>query len=554
MVSKKLKLLFTLCLFISGGAFAQEVNNTGYMTGGYSIYDSSVIPRKKMGQQNEFWNHTTAFPAKPRNMIELGVNTGIFTVSGDVPVRPFTAPNFGVHIRKAFGYIFSLRLEYINTQGKGLNWKAAQNYGKNTPWVNAGYSAPYRTAAGPITGGRDFVYYNYKTKVQDLGLQGIFTLNNIRFHKAKTGIIVYAGGGIGATLYHTKVNALNEANGGGNYAALFNATFAKYSANDLYKHRKDIIKDLKAGMDDTYESEAENQISGLDVRPRQGKNTLKPSGTVLAGIAFKLGKRVNIAIEDRFTIIKDDLLDGQRWQENPAGDAALTRDYDSYNYASVGLNFNLGGKAVEPLYWLNPLDYAYSELNNPHHLVIPKPVLTDGDGDGVIDQLDREPNTPAGCPVDTHGVTRDTDGDGVPDCKDKQLITPTECQPVNADGVGKCPDPECCKNAVAVPITNCPSDYPSLSFKGNAQTLSTDAKAMLHTVGVKLKANPTCNISIVGHPEASKTAQAVCVARNKAIVKYLTEQEGISEGRITTDCQVVGAESTIKNTVDITSN
>src|SRR5688572_32552625 len=54
-----------------------------------------------------------------------------------------------------------------------------------------------------------------------------------------------------------------------------------------------------------------------------------------------------------------------------------------------------------------------------------------------------EPNTPAGCPVDTHGVTLDRDGDGVPDCKDKQLITPTECQPVDADGVGKCPDPEC---------------------------------------------------------------------------------------------------------------
>jgi len=58
--------------------------------------------------------------------------------------------------------------------------------------------------------------------------------------------------------------------------------------------------------------------------------------------------------------------------------------------------------------------------------------------------LDREPNTPAGCPVNTHGVTADTDGDGVPDCKDKELITPTACQPVDADGVGHCPDPKCC--------------------------------------------------------------------------------------------------------------
>ena len=43
--------------------------------------------------------------------------------------------------------------------------------------------------------------------------------------------------------------------------------------------------------------------------------TLRPTGTFLAGIAFKLGKRVNLAIEDRFTIIKDDLLDGQQCQD-----------------------------------------------------------------------------------------------------------------------------------------------------------------------------------------------------------------------------------------------
>jgi OOP family OmpA-OmpF porin len=46
---------------------------------------------------------------------------------------------------------------------------------------------------------------------------------------------------------------------------------------------------------------------------------------------------------------------------------------------------------------------------------LPKVVLPDGDGDGVTDQFDLEPNTPKGCPVDSHGVSKDTDGDGVPD-------------------------------------------------------------------------------------------------------------------------------------------
>ena len=113
---------------------------------------------------------------------------------------------------------------------------------------------------------------------------------------------------------------------------------------------------------------------------------------------------------------------------------------DNYNLFSLGININLGKNAVEPLWWINPLDYAYAEIRNPKKMNIPKPVLPDSDGDGVTDQFDRE-QTPAGCPVDSHGVSRDTDGDGVPDCKDKELITPTYCQPVDADGVGKCPVP-----------------------------------------------------------------------------------------------------------------
>ncbi len=549
MTSKKYKILLTAFTFFALGAFAQ-VGGSG------SVYDSSVIPAKGMPQQNEFWNKSYNFPAKPRNMWEVGVSTGIFTVSGDVTSKVLTAPNFAVHVRKAFGYVFSLRLQYMNTVGKGQNWGGANNFGKNDAYnVNllAGkrYFSPDRLNSGQIVysdgnGGSarsataDVVYYNYKAKVQDLGLQGIVTLNNIRFHKKKTGIIIYGGGGIGATLYNTSVNALDAS--GNPYRTLFNGI-----TNTTYKNRKDVLDALKAGMDKTYETPAENQG---DRRPKIGKNTLKPSGTVLAGVAFKLGKRVNLAIEDRWTFIKDDLLDGQRWQEHASGDAVLTRDFDSYNYASVGLNFNLGAKSVEPLWWQNPLDYAYDELMNHRNQKMPKVECPDADGDGVCDHLDREPNTPAGCNVNTHGVTADTDGDGVPDCKDKQLITPTECQPVDADGVGKCPDPACCTTRVD-PIKDCPADYPSLSFKGNTAALSADVKAMLATVASKLKASPNCNITITGYPETSKASQANCQKRVDAAKNYLVEKEGISADRITTNCEIGGGD---KNTVDIKSN
>ena len=503
---------------LSTGAFAQD-------TGVNNIYDSSVISSKGQAQQNEFMNNTYDFPAKPRSQTEIGISGGMFSVSGDVSAK-LPTPGFAVHIRKALGYVFSLRLQYVYGVAKGLNWKSSYGYKNDLAW--AGYNSATLTP----------VYYNYRAHVQDIGLQGIFTLNNVRFHKQKSGMVMYAGLGIGGTIYDTKINALN-----GNTPYNFSSI-----TSSGYTNRKDIRKQLKSLMDNSYETNAESS-------PNNAKafgQTFKPSGTVLAGIAFKLGKRVNLALEDRFTFIKSDLLDGQQWQEHPIAEPAQTRDFDTYNYASLGLNFNIGSKSVEPLWWINPLDYAYSEINNPKHMKLPKPVFDDADGDGIVDQLDREPNTPAGCPVDSHGVSRDTDGDGVPDCKDKQLITPTECQPVDADGVGKCPDPECCKNIAAQAANACNiGDLPSISYKNRSNSLSSDAKAMLATVASKLKNSATCTITVTGYPAASKASQALCNKRVDAIKAYLTEKEGISADRITTNCEVGGGDA---NTVDIKAN
>lgn len=557
MASKKYTLLMVSLICLSAGAFAQ-VGGRG------SVYDSSVIPKKRMAQQTEFWNNTYNFPAKPRNMWEVGASTGIFTISGDFPATVLTYPNFEAHVRKAFGYVFSMRLQYMDAWGKGQAWLINQNFLKNPAWnlnlpVGQRYFSPdalmnasstgrtvYSDNAGNVSNNGDVIYYNYKTHVQDLGLQAIVTLNNVRFHKKKTGFVIYGGAGIGVSVYKTMVNAL-DANGN-NYRNLFNDVYSKFGAG-AYSKRKDILKALKNGMDKTYETPADNQGAR---RPTLGGKTLKPSGTVLMGGAIRLGKRVNLTLEDRWTFVKDDLLDGQRWQEHSWGDASLTRDFDSYNFASIGLNINLGGKAVEPLWWINPLDYAYDELKNHRNVKIPDSECPDEDGDGVCNHLDREPNTPAGCPVDTHGVTRDTDGDGVPDCKDKQLITPTECQPVDADGIGKCPDPECCTNPRKDSVEKvCPCDYPSLSFTGDKTDLSSDNKAMLAMVAAKLKERSDCSVTITGYPETSKRSQANCQKRLEKIKNYLVENEGISADKITTNCEVGGGD---KNTVDVKCN
>jgi outer membrane protein OmpA-like peptidoglycan-associated protein len=253
------------------------------------------------------------------------------------------------------------------------------------------------------------------------------------------------------------------------------------------------------------------------------------------GVAIKLSKRLNLAIEDRITVIKDDLLDGQQWQEHPTGDAALTSDFDSYNYATIGLNINLGAKSVEPLWWLNPLDYAYSEIRNPRLMRIPKPVLPDSDGDGVTDQFDQE-QTPAGAPVDTHGVSRDTDGDGVPDYKDKELVTPTYCQPVDADGVGKCPCPDstCFEGLIRDRGDECATKLgalPSISFRSGSNALSSDAKAVLATVAARMRQTPECKVVVIGYCSSNKKEQQLSWDHVNKVITHLVESEGISSDR-----------------------
>jgi outer membrane protein OmpA-like peptidoglycan-associated protein len=384
-----------------------------------------------------------------------------------------------------------------------------------------------------------YLYYNYRTKVQDLALEGLFTLNNIRFHKAKTGFNIYGLIGIGGTIYDAKVNALGS--DGNPY------NFRSISVPNTWKNRKDVrdaIKDLP-NWDDKYETDADNHGAR---RPKLFGNTFKPVGHFGAGVAFKLSNRINLAVEDRYTVVKDDLLDGQRWQEQTRGDASLTPDYDSYNYFSVGLNFNLGSKATEPLYWVNPLDYAYSEIRNPRLMRIPKPVLPDADGDGVTDQFDQE-QTPQGCPVDSHGVSRDTDGDGVPDCKDKELVTPTYCQPVDADGVGKCPCPEGCvgKDTSDQCATNLGA-LPSITFSGNGVAISNDAKSLLSSVAARLRNNPNCRVVVIGYCASNKSQQQRSWDRVNAVINYLVEKEGISGDRFIFQ---YGQEGGDCNTVDI---
>jgi hypothetical protein len=316
--------------FLFLASFAQAQTSA---KGGTDWKDSSLIPPSRMAQHNEFLNNQYIFPAKPRNQWELGIKVGSPVINGDVS-SVFPAFGYGLHLRKSLGYLLSVRAEYFHGTPTGLNWKPSSNYMFNSAWRDNGYKGHQIITTGPnnaqsLVPAQDVVYYNYKSNINDLGVQFVLSLSNIRFHKSVPKFQLYALAGFGATYYETKVDALNASGGKYNFNAIGGGSFAS---------RKDTKDALRSLLDGKYETAADSY--GNLAGKLFGK-TAKVSSTIGLGAAFKLSKRVNVALEHRMTFITDDLLDGQRWNASPVGQATLTQDWDFYQFFSAGLNINI---------------------------------------------------------------------------------------------------------------------------------------------------------------------------------------------------------------------
>ncbi|HET9862439.1 MAG TPA: OmpA family protein [Steroidobacteraceae bacterium] len=113
-------------------------------------------------------------------------------------------------------------------------------------------------------------------------------------------------------------------------------------------------------------------------------------------------------------------------------------------------SFSSGDAVVQ-----DPVDYIASfGIQYAWGGTMPRRVV-DTDGDGVNDDLDNCPGTPAGTPVDASGCPLDDDGDGVPNAADKCPGTPAGakvdangCEP-DGDGDGVADSRDQCPNTPA---------------------------------------------------------------------------------------------------------
>lgn len=487
MQTTKYTLILALICFICLPALAQR-------DASYDWRDSSKIPASRMGQQTEFLNHSYPYPAKPRSKWELGLAVGNSVILADVPAKADVGG--AISLRKAISHTYSLRGMYFGS-------------------YNQGYPNKYQESLGVIS------RRSYQNWTHSLGLDFIASLAPISHYRGnpKTDVYIFAGANLVAARVFESVTPGQGHQIDNNYR-----TFYAYG-----------IPSSKTGLFPGAET-----ILGKEINGRKAW-ALLPALSAGGGISFKLNRKVNIGLEQRFMGGNYDLLDGRKGGNGN----------DVYSFTSARLNMNIGSSArrVEPLWWLNPNNFIYNEINRPSHMIVPPPVLPDSDNDGVTDQFDMEPNTPAGAPVDVRGVAKDTDNDGVPDYKDKELLTMQSCFPVNADGVGTCPEPNCCRdirNRLDSGVYggggngggggtgggNCGlNNLPTIMFGEGSVSLTKTAMGMLDAAAAQIKNQPDCRVRVTGHGASDKGSQQLSWDRVNAVIRYLVEKRGIGQNR-----------------------
>lgn len=184
-------------------------------------------------------------------------------------------------------------------------------------------------------------------------------------------------------------------------------------------------------------------------------------------------------------------------------------------------------------------------------LILCKAEELDSDGDGVLDSMDKCPNTPIGVEVDENGCPIDSDGDGVPDYKDKCPNTPKGVAvdekgcPLDSDGDGvpdykdKCPNTP---RGTKVDENGCPPVGEKLlilhgiNFEFDSAKIKEDSETILDEAAGTLEANPSMKVSIEGHTCSTGSEEynlGLSQRRADAVKDYLISK-GIAGERLST--------------------
>jgi OmpA-OmpF porin, OOP family len=479
----------------------------------------------QMSDSDAWKSGESSYAPKTKDMWELGLHFGNYSIVGDVQtVVP--SLGLGLHLRKSLGYVFSLRTDFFYGRARGfdgiLRTHSSVGGGLNDNFLpyqglQSGYFVSYRTTS----------YYG--------AVQGIFNLGNILFHQKENKWNLYTAVGLGL---HGHETWLDLTDGSGNaYSDLSNRVNYSSERAQTREGRRDFRNAARDIYNGEYDTKYENVgRSSLALGDAQNLNIF---ATLSFGVSRKLSQRVNIGLEHQINYVTTDELDGVIFASR--GDRTTSNDYGHYTNIRVGINIGKMSNRTEPKYWMNPMDPVMNDMAELKR----RPVLdlTDSDGDGVIDMLDQEPNSPPGARVDTRGVTLDSDGDGIPDHLDKEPFSPPGF-PVDKDGVAQVPQ-YTTENDVERIVENklnifknenrCGNWFlPSINFDLDRARLRPESHLQLQQVAHVMNMCPNICVSVVGHTDVRGSEahnDRLSYRRAKAIVDHLVDTYKVDRNR-----------------------
>lgn len=334
-------------------------------------------------------------------------------------------------------------------------------------------------------------------------VHAVVSLNNFRFNKPYRRILINAFGGVG---------------------------FHKFSTE-----YKNIYRRTGSGLGFT-----------------DGKLDPDPNAQIEGGgeVSFRINPKFNISLAHTVFAAFGQGADELDADENIGVTNTTYRDI--LHYPHLTLNFNIGKASKsgalksEPLYWVNPL----SAFQDAIAALEARPVYdpTDTDGDGIIDAIDQEKESPAGARVDTRGVTLDSDGDSVADYKDKEPYSPPGFK-VDAMGVAQVPKEKILSEAdvnrlidaklagFKLPSSKGLVDWflPMIHFDLDRYDVKKAEYEKLYHVATVLKQNPEIKVAVIGHTDQSASARynnVLSYNRAKAAIDFLVSQHGIARDRL----------------------
>ncbi|MCM2130741.1 OmpA family protein [Larsenimonas rhizosphaerae] len=175
------------------------------------------------------------------------------------------------------------------------------------------------------------------------------------------------------------------------------------------------------------------------------------------------------------------------------------------------------------------------------------PTSMDSDNDGVPDDRDQCPGTPAGVAVDAQGCPLDSDNDGVADYQDQCPGTPAGVSvdakgcPLDSDGDGVPDYQDQCPNTPAgtkVNALGCPANVVlhDVNFKFDSAQLTSSAEQILNGVAQKLNGSDSVRVRVEGYTDSvgSDSYNKDLSQRRADSVKSYLASQGVDASRMET--------------------